>query len=59
MGEDDVSDSDYIDELTGLVEPVNDLMFTTTESKLTIEVNELTRVGHSIAVLVLITCYLA
>jgi hypothetical protein len=58
MGEDDVSDSDYIDELTGLVEPVNDLMFTTTESKLTIEVNELTRVGHSIAVLVLITCLL-
>jgi len=58
MGEDDVSDSDYIDELTGLVEPTNDLMFTTTESKLTIEVSELTKVGHSIAVLVLVTCLL-
>jgi len=58
MGEDDLSDSDYIDELTGLVEPTGNLMFTTTESKLTIEVNELTRVGHSIAVLVLITCLL-
>ena len=58
MGEDDVSDSGYIDELTGLVEPTSDLMFTTTESKLTIEVNELTKVGHSIAVLVLVTCLL-
>ena len=58
MGEDDVSNSDYIDELTGLVEPTGNLMFTTTESKLTIEVSELTKVGHSIAVLVLVTCLL-
>jgi len=58
MGEDEVSDSDYIDELTGLVEPTSNLMFTTSESKLTIEVNELTKVGHSIAVLVLVTCLL-
>jgi len=58
MGEDEASDSDYIDELTGLVEPTSDLMFTTSESKLTIEVNELTKVGHSIAVLVLVTCLL-
>jgi len=58
MGEDETSDSDYIDELTGLVEPTSNLMFTTSESKLTIEVNELTKVGHSIAVLVLVTCLL-
>jgi len=58
MGEDESSDSDYIDELTGLVEPTSNLMFTTSESKLTIEVNELTKVGHSIAVLVLVTCLL-
>ena len=58
MGEDDASNSDYIDELTGLVEPTGNLMFTTTESKLTIEVSELTKVGHSIAVLVLVTCLL-
>ena len=58
MGEDDLSNSDYIDDLTGLAEPTNSLMFTTTESKLTIEVSELTRVGHSIAVLVLVTCLL-
>jgi hypothetical protein len=58
MGEDDLSNSDYIDDLTGLAEPTNNLMFTTTESKLTIEVSELTRVGHSIAVLVLVTCLL-
>ena len=58
MGEDEASDSDYIDELTGLVEPTSNLMFTTSESKLTIEVNELTKVGHSIAVLVLVTCLL-
>ena len=58
MGEDDLSNSDYIDDLTGLAEPTNNLMFTTTESKLTIEVSELTKVGHSIAVLVLVTCLL-
>ena len=58
MGEDEASDSDYIDELTGLVEPTSNLMFTTSESKLTIEVNELTKVGHSIAILVLVTCLL-
>lgn len=58
MGEDDLSNSDYIDDLTGLAEPTNSLMFTTTESKLTIEVSELTKVGHSIAILVLVTCLL-
>ena len=58
MAEDDLSNSDYIDELTGLAEPTSNLMFTTTESKLTIEVSELTKVGHSIAVLVLVTCLL-
>ena len=58
MAEDDLSNSDYIDELTGRAEPTSNLMFTTTESKLTIEVSELTKVGHSIAVLVLVTCLL-
>ncbi len=57
MGEANSSD-DYIDELTGLAEPSGELMFTTSESKLTIEIDELTKVGNSIAVLILITCFL-
>ena len=57
MGEND-STGDYIDELTGLAEPSSELMFTTSQAKLTIEIDELSRVGNSIAVLLLITCLL-
>ena len=57
MGENDSTD-DYIDELTGLAEPSSELMFTTSQAKLTIEVDELSRIGNSIAVLLLITCLL-
>ena len=57
MGETNSSD-DYIDGLTGLAEPSGELMFSTSESKLTIEIDELTKVGNSIAVLILITCLL-
>ena len=57
MGEEGDS-SDYIDELTGLSEPPSQLMFSTSDSKLTIEINELSRVGNSIAVLILVTCLL-
>ena len=41
MGEANSSD-DYIDGLTGLAEPSGELMFSTSESKLTIEIDELT-----------------
>ena len=57
MGDDDDS-GDYIDELTGLVEPTGELMFASSGSKLTIEVDELTGLGNSIAVLILVTCLL-
>ena len=57
MGEND-STGDYIDELTGLAEPSSEIMFTTSQAKLTIEIDELSRVGNSIAVLLLITCLL-
>lgn len=57
MGEDDSND-DYIDELTGLAEPSSNLMFTTSQAKLTIEIDELTNLGNSIAVLLLVTCFL-
>jgi len=57
MGDDDDSE-DYIDELTGLVEPTGELMFASSGSKLTIEVDELTGLGNSIAVLILVTCLL-
>ena len=57
MGESD-SNGGYIDELTGLAEPSSDLMFTTSQAKLTIEIDELSKIGNSIAVLLLITCLL-
>ena len=57
MGDVDAND-DYIDELTGLVEPSGELMFTSSDSKLTIEIDELTNVGNSIAILILVTCLL-
>ncbi|GIR00022.1 MAG: hypothetical protein CM15mP8_2190 [Methanobacteriota archaeon] len=57
MGDVDASD-DYIDELTGLVEPSGELMFASSDSKLTIEIDELTNVGNSIAILILVTCLL-
>ena len=57
MGESD-SNGGYIDELTGLAEPSSDLMFTTSQAKLTIEIEELSKIGNSIAVLLLITCLL-
>ncbi len=57
MGESDSGD-DYIDELTGLAEPSSNLMFTTSQAKLTIEIDELTNLGNSIAVLLLVTCFL-
>jgi len=57
MGESD-SNGGYIDELTGLTEPSNDIMFTTSQAKLTIEIDELSKVGNSIAVLLLVTCLL-
>jgi len=58
MGEVDESEEGYINELTGLVEPTNKIMFTTSKTKLTIEVDELTKVGNSIAILILFTCFL-
>lgn len=57
MGDDDVT-GDYIDELTGLTEPTNELMFASSGAKLAIEVDEFNSVGNSIAVLILITCLL-
>lgn len=57
MGESD-SNGGYIDELTGLAEPSSDLMFTSSQAKLTIEIDELSKVGNSIAVLLLVTCLL-
>ena len=57
MGESD-SNGGYIDELTGLTEPSNEIMFTTSQAKLTIEIDELSKVGNSIAVLLLVTCLL-
>ena len=57
MGDDDVI-GDYIDELTGLTEPINELMFASSGAKLTIEVDEFNSVGNSIAVLILVTCLL-
>ena len=57
MGDDDVT-GDYIDELTGLIEPTNELMFASSGAKLAIEVDEFNSVGNSIAVLVLVTCLL-
>ena len=57
MGDDDVT-GDYIDELTGLTEPTNELMFASSGAKLAIEVDEFNSVGNSIAVLVLVTCLL-
>ncbi len=57
MGDDDVT-GDYIDELTGLIEPTNELMFASSGAKLAIEVDEFNSVGNSIAVLILVTCLL-
>lgn len=57
MGDDDVT-GDYIDELTGLTEPTNELMFASSGAKLAIEVDEFNSVGNSIAVLILVTCLL-
>lgn len=57
MGDDDVT-GNYIDELTGLTEPTNELMFASSGAKLAIEVDEFNSVGNSIAVLVLVTCLL-
>ena len=57
MGDDDVT-GNYIDELTGLTEPTNELMFASSGAKLAIEVDEFNSVGNSIAVLILVTCLL-
>ena len=57
MGDGDVT-GDYIDELTGLTEPTNELMFASSGAKLAIEVDEFNSVGNSIAVLILVTCLL-
>ena len=57
MGDDDVT-GNYIDELTGLTEPTNELMFASSGVKLAIEVDEFNSVGNSIAVLILVTCLL-
>ena len=57
MGDADVT-GDYIDELTGLTEPTNELMFASSGAKLAIEVDEFNSVGNSIAVLILVTCLL-
>ena len=57
MGDDDVT-GDYIDELTGLTDPTNDLMCASSGAKLAIEVDEFNSVGNSIAVLILVTCLL-
>ena len=57
MGDDDVT-GDYIDELTGLTESTNELMFASSGAKLAIEVDEFNSVGNSIAVLILVTCLL-
>ena len=57
MGDDDLT-GDYIDELTGLTEPTNELMFASSGAKLAIEVDEFNSVGNSIAVLILVTCLL-
>ena len=57
MGGDDVT-GNYIDELTGLTEPTNELMFASSGAKLAIEVDEFNSVGNSIAVLILVTCLL-
>ena len=57
MGDDGVT-GDYIDELTGLTEPTNELMFASSGAKLAIEVDEFNSVGNSIAVLILVTCLL-
>ena len=57
MGDDDVT-GNYIDELTGLIEPTNELMFASSGAKLAIEVDEFNSVGNSIAVLILVTCLL-
>jgi hypothetical protein len=58
MAGDESVESDYIDSLTGLSEPTNNLMFTTSETKLTIDETGLTQMGNSIAILVLVTCLL-
>ena len=52
MAGDESVESDYIDSLTGLSEPTNNLMFTTSETKLTIDETGLTQMGNSIAILV-------
>tara|TARA_B100000674_G_scaffold387649_1_gene331239 strand:- start:7567 stop:8451 length:885 start_codon:yes stop_codon:yes gene_type:complete len=57
MGDEDFGE-DYIDGLTGLAEPTSHVTFTSSDAKLTIEIDELTRVGNSIAVLILVTCLL-
>ena len=57
MGDDDVT-GNYIDELTGLTEPTNELMFASSGAKLAIEIDEFNSVGNSIAVLILVTCLL-
>ena len=57
MGDDDVT-GNYIDELTGLTEPTNELMIASSGAKLAIEVDEFNSVGNSIAVLILVTCLL-
>lgn len=58
MTGDESIESNYIDSLTGLSEPTNSLMFTTSETKLTIDETGLTQMGNSIAILVLVTCLL-
>ena len=58
MAGDESVESDYIDSLTGLSEPTNNLMFTTSETKLTIDETGLSQMGNSIAILVLVTCLL-
>ena len=58
MAGDESVESDYIDSLTGLSEPTNNLMFTTSETKLTIDEPGLSQMGNSIAILVLVTCLL-
>ena len=47
MAGDESVESDYIDSLTGLSEPTNNLMFTTSETKLTIDETGLSQMGNS------------
>ncbi len=58
MGEPDDLSSDFIDGLTGLAEPKGEMKFITSESSLTIEINEFNKIGNSVVILILVTCLL-